>query len=80
MQQPCLAITFQIGLELPSLDKVKLAAYLFGKAISVTDIIQYGEEYIMNEDNECCHLDCFCGMKDLAEWLGYEIKIMEDDG
>ena len=45
MQQPCLAITFQIGLELFSLDKVKLAAYLFGKAISVTDIIQYGEEY-----------------------------------
>ena len=42
------------------------------------EFIQYGEEYIMNEDNECCHLDCFCGMKDLAEWLGYEVKIMDD--
>ena len=32
----------------------------------------------MNEDNECCHLDCFCGMEDLAEWLGYEVNTMDD--
>ena len=38
-----------------------------------------GEEYIMNEDGEYRHWDCFSGMRDLLEWLGYEIKTMEVD-
>ena len=38
-----------------------------------------GEEYIMNEDGEYRHWDCFSGMRDLLEWLGYEIKTMEDE-
>lgn len=37
-----------------------------------------GEEYIKNEDGEYRHIDCFCGMRDLLEWLGYEVKTMED--
>lgn len=41
--------------------------------------ITEGEEYITNEDGEYRHWDCFCGMRDLLEWLGYEIKIMEDE-
>ena len=40
--------------------------------------IYEGEEYIVNDDNEYRHLDCFFRLKDLAEWLGYEVKIMED--
>ena len=44
MQQPCLAITIQIGLELLTLDKFKLATYLFGESVSVADIVQNGEE------------------------------------
>lgn len=38
--------------------------------------IYEGEEYIMNDLNKCRHYDCFYGMKDLLEWLGYEIKTM----
>lgn len=37
-----------------------------------------GEEYIVNDNNEYRHYDCFYGMKDLLEWLGYEIKTMEE--
>lgn len=43
------------------------------------DGILEGEEYIVNEDGEYRHWDCFCGMRDLLEWLGYEIKTMEDE-
>lgn len=40
--------------------------------------IYSGEEYIVNDNNECRHYDCFYGMRDLLEWLGYEIKTMEE--
>lgn len=40
--------------------------------------IYNGEEYIENDDSECRHYDCFQGMRDLLEWLGYEVKTMED--
>lgn len=40
--------------------------------------IYNGEEYIVNDDNEYRHYDCFYGMRDLLEWLGYEIKTMEE--
>ena len=36
-----------------------------------------GEEYIKNDEGEFRHFDCFYGIKDLLEWLGYEIKTME---
>lgn len=38
-----------------------------------------GEECIVNDDGEYRHYDCFQGMRDLLEWLGYEIKTMEDE-
>ena len=38
-----------------------------------------GEEYIENDDGEYAHWECFCGMRDLLEWLGYEIKTMEEE-
>lgn len=37
-----------------------------------------GEEYIINDDGEYRHIDCYCRITDLLEWLGYIIKIMED--
>lgn len=38
-----------------------------------------GEEYIENQDDEYRHYDCFHGIRDLLEWLGYEVKTMEDN-
>ena len=40
--------------------------------------IRDGEEYIENEDGECIHWDCFRSMRDLLEFLGYEIQTMEE--
>lgn len=40
--------------------------------------VYIGEEYIENENGEYKHLDCIYGIRDLLEWLGYEIKTMED--
>ena len=37
-----------------------------------------GEEYIENDVGEFRHYDCFTGMRDLLDWLGYEVKTMED--
>ena len=36
-----------------------------------------GEEYIENADGECIHWDCFRSMRDLLEFMGYEIQTME---
>lgn len=43
-----------------------------------SDGILEGEEYIRNNDFEYAHLECFLRMKDLAEWLGYDVRVMED--
>lgn len=40
--------------------------------------IYEGEEYIENQDGEYRHYDCFYEMKDLLEWLGYEVMTMEN--
>lgn len=37
-----------------------------------------GEEYIVNDNNDYAHLECVDYAKDLAKFLGYEIKEMED--
>lgn len=37
-----------------------------------------GEEYVENIDGECRHYECFHGMRELLEWIGFDIKIMED--
>ena len=41
--------------------------------------IDVGEEYIVNDDGEYRHYDCFQSMRDLLEWLGCEIRTMEDN-
>lgn len=38
-----------------------------------------GEEYIENDNGEFGHFECFYSMRELLEWLGYEIKTMEDE-
>ena len=40
--------------------------------------IRDGEEYIEYADGECIHWDCFRSMRDLLEFLGYEILTMEE--
>ena len=62
--QSGLTITFQIGLELLSLDKVKLATYLFGESVGVADIIQYGEE-----DDQQFLIEVYCS------FLVYKVQI-----
>ena len=37
-----------------------------------------GEEYIVNDDNEYAHFECVSYGKDMAEFLGYEIKEMKE--
>ena len=41
--------------------------------------IRDGEEYIENADGECIHWECFTSMRDLLEFLGYEIQTMEEN-
>ena len=41
--------------------------------------IYNGEEYIENDSGEYAHWECVDYGRDLAKWLGYEIKEMEDD-
>lgn len=40
--------------------------------------IHDGEEYIVNDDTEYAHFNCFYRMRDLLEWLGYKVEIMDD--
>lgn len=42
------------------------------------DGIYEGEEYIENLDGEYRHYDCFHGIKDLLDWLGYKVMTMEN--
>lgn len=41
--------------------------------------IYCGEDYIENDNGEFRHYDCIYGIHNLLEWLGCEIKTMEDD-
>lgn len=40
--------------------------------------IQNGEDYIVNDNGDYAHWECFRGTKHLADWLGYTVKEMED--
>ena len=40
--------------------------------------IYAAEEYIENDNGEYKHFDCIYGIRDLLEWLGCEVKIMEN--
>ena len=37
-----------------------------------------GEEYLINGDGDYRHYECFYGIKDLLNWLGYEVQTMDD--
>lgn len=37
------------------------------------------EEYIENQNGEYRHYECFHGMRELLEWLGYKVKTMNAD-
>ena len=41
--------------------------------------IYNGEEYIENDIGEYAHWDCVDYGRDLAKWLGFDIKTMEND-
>ena len=47
---------------------------------SCGDGICDGEEYIKNLDGEHRHYDCFSSTRELVNWLGYDIKTMEENG
>lgn len=40
--------------------------------------IQNGEEYIINDSGEYVHWECVNYARDLAKFLGYDVKEMED--
>lgn len=40
--------------------------------------IKNGEEYIVNDIGKYAHWECVDYGRNLAKWLGYEIKVMED--
>lgn len=41
--------------------------------------ILFGEEYILNENNDFRHFDCFAGFRELLQWLGMNIETMEEE-
>ncbi len=41
-------------------------------------MIQIGEEYIENKDGEIIHLDCVYGVRDLLDWFGENINVIEE--
>lgn len=43
------------------------------------DGIYDGDKYITNDNGEFSHWYCIDGSDHLLEWLGYELKIMEND-
>ena len=40
--------------------------------------IQIGEEYIVNDNGQYSHWNCVDYGRDLAKFLGYDIRIMEN--
>lgn len=38
-----------------------------------------GEEYIKNFNGEYKHYNCIYGIRNLVEWLGFNIKIIESE-
>ena len=56
--------------------------YKYPKFITRCDVcgegICDGEEYIKNLDGEYVHYECVKGIRWLLDWLGYNIKRMEE--
>lgn len=57
--------------------------YEFPKATHCCSVcgegIYEGEEYLENDDGDYRHFDCFYDNRALLEWLGYSVKVMEDE-
>ena len=41
--------------------------------------ILVGDEYIVNDNGNYAHWDCFYSLRDLLEFLKYKVEIMEDE-
>lgn len=71
----CLRIGGKHNYRCPNYDPLKAKLYCSSCGYGIYD----GEEYIENDNGEYRHFDCFYGMRDLLEWLGYEVRTMEDN-
>ena len=40
--------------------------------------IYEGEEYIKNLDDDYIHFECVQGIRPLLQWLGYDVKTVDD--
>ena len=40
--------------------------------------IYEGEECIENDKGECIHFECVQGIRSLLEWLGYDVKYLNE--
>ena len=40
------------------------------------ECIYVGDDYVVNDNNECAHFECIEYGRDMAKFLGYEIKEM----
>lgn len=41
--------------------------------------IYTGDEYIKNDDGECIHMECIPGIRWVVDWLGYEVRTMDEE-
>lgn len=53
----------------------KLTSYI---CLECGEGIYEGDEYIENLDGEYMHYECIRGLKHMCEFLGFEIKTMEE--
>ena len=42
------------------------------------DGIYEGEEYIVNDEGKYMHFECVQGIRGLLEWLGYDVRYMDE--
>ena len=40
--------------------------------------IYEGEEYIVNDEGKYMHFECVQGIRNLLEWLGYDVRYMDE--
>lgn len=43
------------------------------------ELIEVGDEYLENINGNAAHLDCFYNIRNLLDWLGEDIKVMEKE-
>lgn len=70
----CLQITGDHDYHCPNFSPRKTGCYC---SICGEEIID-GEEFLENIDGETIHFDCVQSIRSLLEWIGYEIKTMEE--